>query len=154
MKLFLSLPESEKTLTSSWARRLSSLALTTAKGPSFSKNCELSVVLTGDAQVRKLNRQYRGKDKTTDVLSFSLLEGKRLKSGMGKKNMLGDVVISLPQAKRQAREAGKTLESEAGMLLVHGILHLLGYDHGSRRDEKRMFGLQERILRKCIRANK
>jgi probable rRNA maturation factor len=148
MKLFLSLPKSEKTLSLVWARRLASMALDTAKGKSFSENCELSVVLTGDAQVRKLNRLYRGKDKTTDVLSFSLLEGKRLKSGRDGKNVLGDVVISLPQAKRQAREAGKTLESEAAMLLVHGILHLLGYDHGSQRAEKRMFGLQERILRK------
>ncbi len=149
MKLFLSLPGSEKTLTAAWARRLAALALTAAKGKDFSKACELSLVFTGDGPVRRLNRQYRGKDKTTDVLSFSLLEGKRLRSGMGATKVLGDVVISLPQAKRQAREAGKTLKSAAAMLLVHGILHLLGYDHGSRREEKRMFGLQERILRKC-----
>ena len=148
MRLFLTFPEKEKPLSSAWVRRLASQALDKAKGKDFSKACELSVVFTGDAQVRRLNRQYRGKDQTTDVLSFSLLEGKRLISGAGKKIVLGDVVISLPQAKRQAREAGKTLKSEAGMLLVHGILHLLGYDHGSRRGEKSMFALQERILRK------
>ncbi len=152
MKLFLSLPKNEKSFSTAWAIRLASLTLTAAKGPKFSKSCELSVVLTGDAQVRKLNRQYRGKDKTTDVLSFSLMEGKRLNSGPGTKKVLGDVVISLPQAKRQAREAGKRLESEAALLLVHGILHLLGYDHGSRREEKRMFALQERILRKFNQA--
>ncbi len=148
MKLFLSLPEKEKTFTPAWVRQLAQLTLTKVKGKAFANLCELSVLFTGDAQVKKLNRQYRGKDQTTDVLSFSLLEGKKLKTGGAEKRVLGDVVISLPQAKRQARKAGKTMESEVAMLLVHGILHLLGYDHGSKPEEKRMFGLQDRILRK------
>jgi probable rRNA maturation factor len=148
VKLFLGPPEKEKMFTSAWVRRLAFLTLSTVKGKGFSNLCELSVLLTGDAQVKKLNRQYRGKDKTTDVLSFSLLEGKRLKTGGAEKKVLGDVVISLPQAKRQARKAGKTTESEVALLLVHGILHLLGYDHGSKPQEKRMFGLQDRILKK------
>ncbi len=149
MTLLLAVATTEKSLTASWVRRLANMTLTTVKGKIFAKSCELSVVFTGDGPVRRLNRQYRGKDKTTDVLSFSLLEGKKLSPGAGKKMVLGDVVISVPQAKRQAREAGKTLKSEAAMLLVHGILHLLGYDHGSQREEKRMFRLQTRILKKC-----
>jgi len=149
MTLHLAVTTTEKTLTPTWARSLAELTLITAKGKSFAKDCELSVVFTGDGQVRRLNRQYRGKDKTTDVLSFSLLEGKKLNSGLARIKVLGDVVISVPQAKRQAREAGKTFKSETAMLLIHGILHLLGYDHGSKRDEKRMFGLQNRILKKA-----
>jgi len=113
---------------------------------------DLSLAFIGDAKMRQLNLQYRKKDKTTDVLSFSLLEGKKLNSGPAVKKVLGDVVISVPQAKRQARVAGKTFKSETAMLLVHGILHLLGYDHRSKHDEKHMFGLQERILRKFVTA--
>ena len=135
-------------MTSAWLRRLSTLVLRTVKGAAFERKSELSIVLTGDAEVRELNRLYRGKDKTTDVLSFPLLEGKRLKSGRGDSLPLGDVVISIPQAKRQAREQTKAFKEEMALLLVHGILHLLGFDHGTKAEEKRMFGLQERLLKR------
>ena len=101
-----------------------------------------------DGEVRRLNRLYRKKDKTTDVLSFPLLEGKKLDGGKGGFLPLGDVVISLPQTRRQAVQQGKEFKAELALLLVHGILHLLGYDHVSRLQEKRMFGLQGRILKK------
>jgi len=93
-----------------------------------------------------LNRLYRKKDKTTDVLSFPLLEGKRLRAGKGF-IPLGDVVLSVPQTRRQALAQGKGFRAELALLLTHGILHLLGYDHGTKAEEKRMFGLQERLLK-------
>ena len=135
-------------ISPAWLRRVSSLALKSVKGSAFEKRSELSIVLTEDSEVRRLNRRFRGKDKTTDVLSFPLLEGFSLKTGSQNLQPLGDVVISLPQAKRQATQAGKPLRQELALLLVHGILHLLGYDHVTKAQEKKMFGLQDRLLRK------
>lgn len=106
------------------------------------------MVLTGDGEVRKLNRLYRKKDKTTDVLSFPLLEGVRLKTGAKERTALGDIVISVPQTRRQARQQAKDFRRELALLLTHGILHLLGYDHRTRAEEKKMFGLQDRLLKK------
>ena len=97
---------------------------------------------------------YRGKDRTTDVLSFPLLEGKKLGRGAGEPLALGDVVLSLPQARRQAEAHGREWREEAALLLIHGILHLLGYDHGTRAGEKRMFGLQDALLRKWKAAGR
>ena len=76
--------------------------------------------------MRKLNHAWRGRDKTTDVLSFSLREGPFADI---RTNMLGDIVISVPTARRQARAAGHALTREIEHLLVHGLVHLLGYDH-------------------------
>ncbi len=100
---------------------------------------ELSVLLTDDEEMTALNRQYRGRDRTTDVLSFSQQEGER--SGL-QPALLGDVVISLPAAARQARERSAALWDEVLVLLVHGVLHLLGHDHaGMRREQRRLVAL-------------
>jgi probable rRNA maturation factor len=122
--------------------------LKTVKSPSFEKQSELSVVLTNDDEVRRLNGLYRKKDKTTDVLSFPLLEGKRLKNSLRGSIPLGDVVISIPQTRRQAAQQGRGFKRELALLLTHGILHLLGYDHVTRSQEKKMFSLQDRLLKK------
>jgi rRNA maturation RNase YbeY len=127
---------------------LSSLTVRSVKGAVFEKKAELSVVLTGDGEVRRLNRFYRKKDRTTDVLSFSLLEGPRFKTGREGTVALGDVVISVPQARRQAVSQKNEFRDELALLLIHGILHLFGYDHETNAGEKKMFGLQERLLRK------
>jgi probable rRNA maturation factor len=86
----------------------------------------LSILFTGDRTMRTLNRFWRNVDRTTDVLSFSQREGRFPEI---RPELLGDIVISVPQADRQAREAGHTLAREVERLLVHGLLHLLGYDH-------------------------
>ena len=100
---------------------------------------QLSVVVVGDRAMRTLNRSYRGRDKTTDVLAFSQIEGAPVLTGEDDSEALGDVVIALPAARRQARAGGWTLEEELLRLLVHGVLHLLGYDHEkSRREAARM----------------
>ncbi len=96
---------------------------------------ELSIVLCDDATIHALNRDYRGKDKPTDVLAFAMREGEGARfSGP----MLGDVIISLPTAVRQARERKRDVLDEATMLLAHGLLHLLGFDHRNRQEERRM----------------
>ncbi len=108
---------------------------------------ELSVSLVGDGEIRELNSRYRGKDRSTDVLAFALREGEFGAVG----DALGDVVISLDTARRQAREHRGTLVDEVDRLLVHGICHLAGYDHEiSPRQERRM-RRKERDVRARLR---
>jgi probable rRNA maturation factor len=117
---------------------------------------EVVVTLVNNERIHELNREYRGVDRPTDVLSFAMNE-----TGEGEMdiyvdeeeidefpNMLGDIVISLPKAQEQAEEYGHSLERELGFLVVHGFLHLLGYDHGTEEEEKEMFSRQEEILQK------
>jgi probable rRNA maturation factor len=93
--------------------------------------------------MRSLNRQYRGKDRTTDVLSFPLREGRFSRV---QPHVLGDIVLSLPAAARQAKAAGEPYHIEIERLLVHGYLHLLGYDHErSRAEARRMDGREQRL---------
>jgi rRNA maturation RNase YbeY len=107
------------------------------------ERAELSLVLLGDAEMRKLNAQYRGRDYATDVLSFPANEG--LAAPV---DLLGDVVISLDKTRAQARERGRSVEQELAILLIHGIVHLLGYDHErSARDARIMSGLERKIYR-------
>jgi len=96
-------------------------------GPQVLGHLEVSVLLVNDAGMRRLNHLYRGIDDTTDVLSFPLIsEEPALRTPH---LLLGDIVISLPQAKRQAEEYGTTFNQELVRLLIHGLLHLLGHDH-------------------------
>ncbi|MSP37284.1 MAG: rRNA maturation RNase YbeY [Deltaproteobacteria bacterium] len=113
------------------------------------QRAELSIALVGDGEMRPLNRRYRKKNKTTDVLSFIIED--QPQSGL---LLLGDVVISVEQARRQAKERHKTLKSEMVTLLIHGILHLLGYDHErSARQAKIMFALERKLqTRLCERG--
>jgi rRNA maturation RNase YbeY len=99
---------------------------------------ELSIALVGDREMRPLNAKYRRKNQSTDVLSF-FVENQPMSGA----KILGDVVISVEQARRQAKERGKTLKSEMVTLLIHGILHLLGYDHEkSPRQAQIMFAYE------------
>src|SRR3954462_15248252 len=107
-------------------------------------NAELSVLLVGDAEMQCLNRDYRGKDAATDVLAFALREGD---GAALHPDVLGDVVICLDTAARQARARRATLADEVRVLLAHGVLHLLGYDHErSPRDARAMFRKQRDLL--------
>jgi probable rRNA maturation factor len=96
---------------------------------------ELSIVLTNDDQIRILNRMYRKKDRPTDVLAFAQREGKL---GELSGRLLGDVVISVPTARRQAEARGTDLTSELTELVAHGLLHLLGWDHDTPSKDRRM----------------
>ena len=112
--------------------------------------CEVSVLLTDDADIRQLNRDYRGIDTPTDVLAFAMREGEDLHINP---ILLGDLVISLETAARQIetkdRPSGRrgSLETEAALLAVHGVLHLLGYDHQTQEEATTMFEKQESIFR-------
>ena len=107
---------------------------------------ELSILLVSDAVMQGLNRDYRGKDRTTDVLSFAQAEGE----GARPAGVLGDVVISVDTADRQARERRETLGRESERLLIHGILHLLGYDHERSLPEARRMQRRERALARVL----
>jgi probable rRNA maturation factor len=104
---------------------------------------ELTVSLVGDTEMQRLNRDYRGKDRPTDVLAFAMREGRRVP---GDDAVLGDVVISVDTAARQARRRRVPTADEVHALLIHGLLHLLGYDH-QRPAESRRMRAQERALR-------
>jgi probable rRNA maturation factor len=106
---------------------------------------EVSVVLTDDSEVRRLNRQYRGIDRTTDVLSFSQREGEPWPEDEPGA-LLGDIVISMDRAQEQAREYGHSLAREVAFLAVHGTLHLLGYDHQTPVEEQEMMAKAEAVL--------
>jgi len=106
---------------------------------------ELGVLIADDEAVRRLNAEYAGEDETTDVLAFSLREGEVFVSP-DEVTRLGEVIISYPTAERQAKEAERSLEDEVAHLLVHGVLHLLGYDHAEPEDEKRMREREEKLL--------
>ena len=97
------------------------------------ENQELSVLLADDRKIRTLNKQYRGQDRATDVLSFS--QNDEEEESKSSYQLMGDVVISAVTAKRQAAEHGLTLEEEIVLLLIHGILHLLGFDHERSNEE-------------------
>jgi probable rRNA maturation factor len=111
-------------------------------------DAEVSVLLIGDGAMRTLNRRYRDKDRTTDVLSFPLREGK---FSSVQHHLLGDIVISVPAAARQARAAGETLVDEIDRLLVHGFLHLLGYDHERGGAEALRMEARERRLQETLK---
>jgi rRNA maturation RNase YbeY len=107
---------------------------------------ELSLELVGDRRMRRLNREYRKKDRPTDVLAFPIREAVMPRGVRPVTEMLGDVVISLPTALRQAREAGRSIDDELAVLLVHGVLHLCGYDHERNPREAARMSRRERAL--------
>lgn len=109
---------------------------------------EISVVLVDDQEIRELNKEYRGIDQATDVLSFALEEGLDFVQPLGEPIVLGDIVISLERAEAQRMEYGHSLEREVGYLAVHGFLHLIGYDHLNETDKKSMRLKEEEIMSK------
>ncbi len=125
-----------------WLRQVL-LAALRAEGVS---PAELSLLLTDDATIRRLNRAYRGLDTVTDVLSFALGETAEPFPTPDGLRQLGQLVVSYPRAVAQARAYGHSVEREVAFLIVHGLLHLLGYDHQTTPDETRMFARQEAIL--------
>lgn len=103
-------------------------------------DAELSILLCDDGVIAELNEQYRRKKGPTDVLAFAMREGE----GPGEGGpLLGDVVVSVDTARRQARDRGHSIRDEVTALLAHGILHLLGYDHQTRAEERRMNALAD-----------
>ncbi len=111
------------------------------------EKAELSLVLSGDEQIRALNRIYRRKDRPTDVLAFPMREGDfgRFHAALPSR-LLGDVIVSVPTAKRQAAAAKRELLAEITMLVAHGLLHLLGWDHDTSAKDKKMRAETDRVI--------
>ncbi|MCX7719098.1 MAG: rRNA maturation RNase YbeY [Candidatus Sumerlaeaceae bacterium] len=107
------------------------------------ESAEVSVVFVDDAEMRNLNRTYRGANKSTDVLAFPMNKGKLASIGP---DLLGDIVISVPTARKQAEANEHSIERELSILLIHGLLHLLGYDHMTDREEMAMKELETECL--------
>jgi rRNA maturation RNase YbeY len=115
----------------------------------------LSLLLVGDGAMRRLNRRYRRRDRTTDVLAFPMAVSPRLTPHASRltPHPIGDIVISLPQAARQAKRAGHSLERELAVLVTHGVLHLLGYDHERSAREARRMQRKERAILGALRLH-
>jgi probable rRNA maturation factor len=111
------------------------------------EKAELSLVLSGDEQIRELNKIYRSKDKPTDVLAFPMREGDfgRFHAALPSR-LLGDVIVSVPTAMRQARTAKRDPLAEITMLIAHGLLHLLGWDHETPAKDKKMRAETDRLV--------
>ena len=112
-----------------------------AKAEGLEGEYEVSVLVTESERVRELNREYRGKDATTDVLSFPLFDE------VGTPRQLGDIVLNRDRVYSQAREYGHSYERELAFLTVHSMLHLMGYDHEEEADRKKMRRREELILK-------
>ena len=120
----------------------------------FTTDCEISLLLVDNEAIREMNKTHRGKDSSTDILSFPMaliFEGS-LESDEGDYNLdeelllLGDIVISMEKVREQAVEYGHSFERELAFLFTHGMFHLLGYDHENEQEEKRMMEKQEAVL--------
>ena len=109
------------------------------------KGSSFNIILITNEEIKKLNAKYRNIEKETDVISFALEDEKNEKFFL-KERVLGDIYISVDKAKSQSNEYGHSLKRELSFLAVHGLLHLLGYDHIEKEDEKIMFEKQELIL--------
>lgn len=132
------IPEFRRVFMPNILERAANAALHQQSAP----DVDLSLVLTGDSQIRALDRDYLKKDAPTDVLSFPSSEtdpetGRRY---------LGDIIISVPQAEAQSVASGHSLEAELSLLVIHGVLHLLGHDHAGVRDKARMWAAQSEVL--------
>jgi len=113
------------------------------------KGSEVSLLLTNDKEIQNLNKIFRKFDSPTDVLAFSMSEGSNsfsLPQEIGE-YLLGDIIISIETAKKQAKLLGHSLEQELTVLLIHGLLHLLEYDHIEREDSEKMKVEEVRILK-------
>jgi probable rRNA maturation factor len=135
-----------------WVRRI---AQTVLKAEGVAAPYEVSLVFTDSEAVRQLNRDYRGVDEPTDVLAFYMLPQKEEADDSfalppDGVTRLGEIIISYPQAAEQAREQGHATEKELALLIIHGILHLLGYDHEKPEEEAKMRTREKELLEKCL----
>jgi len=136
---------------------IKALIIDAAKVLNLSDNYEVSITIVDNKKIKEINRDYRSIDKVTDVISFAIEDNDEEdfeiffnsefeEEATKLPRLLGDIFISIDKAKEQAEAFGHTLEREIGFLAVHGFLHLNGYDHQTKSEEKEMFSLQEDIL--------
>lgn len=129
-------------LSSSYIKKVVEITLKYLK----KRNIEFSIHFIGDRRMRSINRDYRDIDSTTDVIAFAMQEGREFD-----KTDFGDIFISPEKVKRQAKQQSISYKEELTRVLIHGILHLNGYDHVTQKEEKVMFGIQEKLIKKVIK---
>jgi len=137
-------------LTEEQQQLVESILIYTAEQEEVDPNSELSVTFVSNDEIQEINREWRGKDQATDVISFAMEELGEDEIDFGlledEPIVLGDLIISVERCREQAAEYGNHFERELGFLAVHGFLHLLGYDHIEKADEEVMTKRQEEIL--------
>lgn len=108
----------------------------------------VAVSVVGDEEMKRLNRQYREQDKVTDVLSFAYAETLEdfPAQEVGEGKLVGEIIICSPQIRRQSKDVGRIMREEFALMLVHGALHLMGFDHSTQEEEREMFQIQHDIL--------
>ncbi|WP_144547720.1 rRNA maturation RNase YbeY [Bacillus sp. X1(2014)] len=149
MTLLIDCIDETETLTEEQMLEIERVINFAAKKQDVEEHSEVSVTFVSNERIQEINREYRDKDKPTDVISFAmeeLGEGEMELVGSDMPRVLGDIIISVPKAIEQAEEYGHPFLRELGFLAVHGFLHLLGYDHMTEEEEKEMFTLQKDIL--------
>ncbi|BAH17929.1 rRNA maturation RNase YbeY [Macrococcoides caseolyticum] len=122
------------------------LLIFAAEQEGIDEEAEVAVSFVDENEIQAINKAYRNKDAVTDVISFALEEGEDDFEMSDEPRVLGDIIICVKRALEQAEEYGHSFERELGFLSLHGLLHLLGYDHMNESDEARMFGRQDEIL--------
>lgn len=149
MSLVIDFLDETNEVTEEQTKELEKILNFAADKLNIESNSEVSVSFVTNDRIRDINREYRDKDAVTDVISFAmeeLGEGEVELVGADLPRVLGDIMISIARAQEQAEEYGHSFMREFGFLAVHGFLHLLGYDHMTPSDEKKMFTLQREIL--------
>ena len=149
MNLEIDIIDEVEALTEEQIIEIEKLLQFAAKKEGIEQDCEVSITFVSNERIHEINREYRDKDRPTDVISFALEElgeGEIEVIGLEMPRVLGDIIISISKAKEQAEEYNHSFMRALGFLAVHGFLHLLGYDHETEAEEKVMFNRQKEIL--------
>lgn len=147
MQIEISNQQEKMTVTQAIEDRIIEVLEEAARVHEVDDLAEVSLMFTDDKTIHEMNREYRGIDRPTDVLSFALEEGEEEEIyGGPEENLLGDIIISVETATRQAAEYGHSVEREMAFLALHGMLHLLGYDHMEEEERQEMRAQEEAIL--------
>ena len=150
--MIVELYDEQQTLTDELTQMVQDVLAYAADYLELEENCAMSVIIVDNEEIQNINREYRQKDAVTDVISFALEESvveddfPAIQEVMDESRELGDIFVSFQRAQEQAVEYGHSFKRELGFLVVHGFLHLNGYDHMTAEEEAEMFDLQRDIL--------
>lgn len=150
--MIVELYDEQQTLTDELTQMVQDVLAYAADYLELEENCAMSVIIVDNEEIQNINREYRQKDAVTDVISFALEESvveddfSAIQEVMDESRELGDIFVSFQRAQEQAVEYGHSFKRELGFLVVHGFLHLNGYDHMTDEEEAEMFNLQRDIL--------
>ncbi|AKL77047.1 MULTISPECIES: rRNA maturation RNase YbeY [Bacillus] len=149
MSLLIDIVDETNSVSADALQEVEKLLQFAAEKEGIQDQAEVSVTIVTNEEIREINRDYRGKDTPTDVISFALEEEGEDEVeiiGADMPPVLGDIIISADRTKEQAEEYGHSFMRELGFLAVHGFLHLLGYDHMTKEEEEEMFSKQKDLL--------